>query len=235
MGAGVTRPYPVDAVGVADGGDGFGLRVGQLDGGGAEGRAAGAHAAVGAAGVLVLVRRASRLDLQAGPLHGVVDAAGKFAVAATAAHQGDGKRGAVLAVPATEATHQGGGPGRGGGGPDPPAGHLPGVHPDRHLLGETQIFEAYRAPPAGLLEDGVLEPDPVHAQTPETGAKARDSVRETRPKGSPPSRKCRNPCSGVFYSGLERTNLSSEARLGVVPGASKCPSPGIRLNPVLGG
>lgn len=93
--------YPVDAVGVANGWDGFGLRVGLLDGNGAERRAAGAHAAVCAAALLVLVRRAARLDLQASPLHGIVDAAGKFPIATTTAvHQRDGKRGAVFPVPA---------------------------------------------------------------------------------------------------------------------------------------
>lgn len=94
--------YPVDAVGVADSRDRFGLRVGLLDGSGAERRAAGAHAAVCATALLVLIRRASWLDLQASPLHGVVDAAGKFPIAtATILHHRDGKRSAVFPIPAT--------------------------------------------------------------------------------------------------------------------------------------
>lgn len=48
---------------------------------------------------------------------------------------------------------------------DSPAGNLSWVHPNRHFLRKTQIFVAHRAFLAGLLEDGVLQPDPVHAQT----------------------------------------------------------------------
>lgn len=92
--------YPVDTVGVANSWDCFGLRVGFRDGNGAERRAAGAHAAVCAAALLILVRRASRLDLQASPLHGIVDAAGKFPIATTTAiHQRDRERSAVFPVP----------------------------------------------------------------------------------------------------------------------------------------
>lgn len=49
--------------------------------------------------------------------------------------------------------------------PDSPAGNLSRVHPNRHFLRKTQIFVAHRAFLAGLLEDGVLQPDPVHTQT----------------------------------------------------------------------
>lgn len=48
---------------------------------------------------------------------------------------------------------------------DSPAGNLSRVHPNRHFLRKAQIFVAHRALPAGLLEDGVLQPDPVHTQT----------------------------------------------------------------------
>lgn len=48
---------------------------------------------------------------------------------------------------------------------DSPAGNLSRVHPNRHFLRKAQIFVAHRALLAGLLEDGVLQSDPVHTQT----------------------------------------------------------------------
>lgn len=53
------KTYPVDTVGVANGWNRFGLRVGLLDGNDTERGAAGAHAAVCATTLLVLIRRAS--------------------------------------------------------------------------------------------------------------------------------------------------------------------------------
>lgn len=90
--------HPVDAVGVADRGDGFELAADGQDGAwhGAAAAAAGVPAAL-----VVLVRGASRLHLQAGSLHRVVDAAGKLAVAPPAAVQHrDTERSAVFTVPA---------------------------------------------------------------------------------------------------------------------------------------
>lgn len=163
--------YPVDTVGVANSWDCFGLRVGLLDGNSTERRAAGAHAAVCTAALIILIRRASRLDLQASPLHSIVDAARKFPIATTTAiHQRDRKRSAVFPVPAkmtvTEPTKEINNPASQVSGW--PARHLSRIHPNCHLLGKTQIFIAHWTLLAGLLEDRVLQPDPVHAQTPET-------------------------------------------------------------------
>ena len=76
--------YPVHAVGVTDGRDGFGLRVGGRGQHRAESRlVAAAHAGVAhvvSARLLVLVRNAPRSDGEVRPLHGVVDTAGKFPI-----------------------------------------------------------------------------------------------------------------------------------------------------------
>lgn len=97
----MSSTYPVDAVGVADSWDGFGLWVGGQDWDSAE------AAVVSTSLFPFLVRGAARLDVKVGPLHRVMDASGEFPVPSpTAVHHRDAEWSAVFTIPAGAKHHQ---------------------------------------------------------------------------------------------------------------------------------